>query len=48
MANKKSKSHSKVSPGTKIAGEMRAIANNLSDKQREEAMSFAMQFLNYV
>ena len=36
---------SKVSPGTKVAAQMRAEVNKLTDKQRDESMSFAMQVI---
>jgi hypothetical protein len=36
---------SKVSPGAKIAAQMRAEANKLTDEQRDESMSFAMQVI---
>jgi hypothetical protein len=36
---------SKVSPGTKIAAQMRSVANKLTDEQRDESMSFAMQVI---
>ena len=39
MATKKHK----ISPGTKIAQEMRSEANKLTDEQRDNAMSVAMQ-----
>jgi len=45
MANKESKKQAKVSPGTKVAAEMRSVANKLSDGQRDESMSFAMQII---
>jgi hypothetical protein len=43
MAKKESKRQVKVSPGTKIAAEMRSVANKLTDDQRDDAMSLAMQ-----
>jgi hypothetical protein len=36
---------SKVGLGTKIAAQMRAEANKLTDEQRDESMSFAMQVI---
>lgn len=45
MANKEKKKQAKVSPGTKVAAEMRSVANKLSDEQRDESMSFAMQII---
>jgi len=36
---------SKVSRGTKIAAQMRAEANKLSDEKRDKSMSFAMQVI---
>ncbi len=45
MANKEPKKKAKVSPGTKIAAKMRSVANKLSDEQRDESMSFAMQVI---
>lgn len=45
MANKESKRQAKVSPGTKIAAAMRSVANKLSDEQRDESMSYAMQVI---
>ncbi len=39
-ANKK-----KVSLGTKLAARMRSKANKLSDEQRDESMSMAMQVI---
>jgi hypothetical protein len=35
----------KVSLGTKIAAQMRAEANKLTDEQRDKSMSFAMQVI---
>jgi len=37
---------SKVSPGAKIAAEMRAVANTLTEEQRDESMAFAMQIID--
>ncbi len=45
MAKKENKKQAKVSPGTKVAAEMRSVANKLSDEQRDESMSFAMQII---
>jgi hypothetical protein len=45
MANKEKRKQAKVSPGTKVATEMRSVANKLSDEQRDESMSFAMQII---
>ena len=45
MAHKETKKQAKVSPGTKVAAAMRAVANKLSDEQRDESMSFAMQII---
>jgi hypothetical protein len=45
MSNKESKIRAKVSPGTKIAAEMRSAANKLTDEQRDESMSLAMQII---
>jgi len=45
MTKKGSKGRSKVSPGAKIAAEMRSVANKLTDEQRDGAMSFAMQVI---
>ena len=44
---KSSKVHkaSKDSAGTKIAAQMREDANKLTDEQRDESMSFAMQVI---
>ena len=45
MTNKESKGQTKVSPGTKVAAAMRSVANKLTDKQRDESMSVAMQVI---
>ncbi len=45
MAKKENKKQAKASPGTKVAAEMRSVANKLSDEQRDESMSFAMQVI---
>jgi len=45
MTKKESKRKAKVSPGTKIASEMRSTANKLTDAQRDDAMSLAMQII---
>jgi hypothetical protein len=45
MANKEPKRQAKVSPGAKVAAAMRSAANKLSDEQRDESMSFAMQVI---
>jgi hypothetical protein len=45
MAKKETKRRAKVSPGAKIAAEMRSVANKLTDEQRDESMSFAMQVI---
>ena len=45
MANKEPKRQAKVSPGTKSAAEMRSVANKLTDDQRDDAMSQAMQII---
>jgi hypothetical protein len=45
MANKENKKQAKISPGTKVATTMRSVANKLSDEQRDESMSFAMQII---
>ena len=45
MASKGNKKQAKVSPGTKVAAVMRSVANKLSDEQRDESMSFAMQII---
>jgi hypothetical protein len=45
MAKQESKRQAKVSPGTKIAAEMRSAANKLTDDQRDDAMSLAMQII---
>jgi hypothetical protein len=41
----KARKAGKMSPGTKIAAQMRAEANKLTDEQRDESMSFAMQVI---
>jgi hypothetical protein len=38
-------SKAKSSSGAKTAAEMRAMANKLTDKERDESMSFAMQVI---
>ena len=45
MAKKEPKRRTKVSPGAKIAAEMRTLADSLTDEQRDESMSFAMQVI---
>jgi hypothetical protein len=35
----------KLTPGTKTAVEMRAVANTLTDEQRDASMSLAMQVI---
>ncbi len=35
----------KISLGTRVAAQMRAKANKLSDEQRDESMSVAMQII---
>jgi hypothetical protein len=34
-----------LTPGAKTAAEMRTVANTLSDEQRDESMSLAMQVI---
>jgi hypothetical protein len=45
MAHVGSRKKSKASPGKKAAAEMRSTANKLSDDERDESMSFAMQII---
>jgi hypothetical protein len=45
MASKTPKNKAKDSPGKKAASQMRAVANKLSDAERDESMSFAMQII---
>lgn len=45
MATREPRKKAKVSPGGKIAAKMRSAANKLSDEQRDESMSFAMQVI---
>jgi len=37
--------HTKMRRGEKIAAEMRAAANTLTESQREESLAFAMQVI---
>jgi len=45
MTKKASTRQAKVSPGTKIASAMRSVANKITDTQRDDAMSTAMQII---
>ena len=45
MSKQEPKRQAKVSPGTKTAAEMRSVANKLTDDQRDDAMSLAMQII---
>jgi hypothetical protein len=44
--SKEAKSHKKkISLGTKVAAQMRAKANKLSDEERDESIALAMQVI---